>query len=220
MQRSRYFILGVLLALAGGAAAVTTGGVPYLPYFGGINVGRAPNGVLPGTIQLARAGGPSLFLYDSTRSANQHYAQLSFTSGALLAGTCPDSLSGCSTADLTPADSGAVAWSFQTGTSNCSVSGTNASVSLHRIGKLVVGVITASGSCTTAATATHATTNAPVPAAFRPTLSQSCSMALAGNNFAGYICVNSSGNFSATILSGTSTTFLLQVGQTFTYTLD
>lgn len=42
MTRARYLLLGILLALAGGAVAVTGGGFPSNPRFNNVGVGRAP----------------------------------------------------------------------------------------------------------------------------------------------------------------------------------
>ena len=38
MRRARYFFLGLLLAVAGGAFAVTQGGFPFFPRFGGVTI--------------------------------------------------------------------------------------------------------------------------------------------------------------------------------------
>lgn len=125
--------------------------------------------------------------------------------------------------NLTPTDSGTITWSFQTATSNCSVSGTDATLKLHKLGKVVTVVILTSGNCTTAATISILTNNTPIPAAFRPTITQSCTPAvvnIAASPVPGYFCVNSTGNIVLNILSGTATVWAIGGTYTFSYTTD
>jgi hypothetical protein len=69
MRRIRYFALGLCLAAAGGAFAITTGGFPYLPTFGHVQViGKAAaNGDY--TLKGNAAGASNFGIYAVTDSA-------------------------------------------------------------------------------------------------------------------------------------------------------
>lgn len=121
--------------------------------------------------------------------------------------------------NMTPTTTTAT-WSFQTATSNCSVNGTDATVKLYKIGNVVTARLTSTGTCTTLASSSQATTNAPVPVAFRPA-NLSYTACITGNGGIPGICgVNTSGQFITTLGTGTSVTWNLGSGTTFTYTLD
>lgn len=125
--------------------------------------------------------------------------------------------------DMTP-DEATFTWSFQTSGSSCLSNGTDASVKLHRMGKVVTGIVLTGGTCSITAGGSVSTTNTPVPAGFRPTASVSCGVGdvtLSAGGEAGWICVSSSGNILAQRL-GTVTTVTIGVGgaNSFTYTLD
>lgn len=119
-------------------------------------------------------------------------------------------------------DSGALTWSFQTGTSTCTANGSNATVFLHKIGNVVIGYSTTGGSCTIASAQTQSTNNTPVPAGFRPSSGSSCGPGIAtgASLTAGYVCVSAVGNFSVTTLGSAVTLLGLDNAETFTYTVD
>jgi hypothetical protein len=161
-----------------------------------------------GTVRLVTNGGAHSAVYDGT--------------GTL-------SLDGVAVAAF--ADSGTLTWSFSTGQSTCTVSGTNATFVLHKIApKAVMGTILGSGSCTIAAASSQGTTNAPVPAAFRPATGTSCGAAgngvsiTGGANVTGSVCVNPSGNINLMLVSATTPTNVTTIGingtNSFYYTLD
>lgn len=121
--------------------------------------------------------------------------------------------------DMTPTTTTAT-WSFQTANSNCSVNGTDATVKLYKFGSVVTARLTSVGTCTSAAVSSLATTNAPVPVAFRPA-NLAYTACLTGNGSILAICgVNTAGQFITSLGTGTSTTWNVGSGTTFTYTLD
>lgn len=125
----------------------------------------------------------------------------------------------------TAVDSGSVTITFTTVASNCSINGSNGTVLLHKIGKIVVGHVSATGSCTTAATTQWQSNNTPIPAAFRPATATSCGSGnlvtneATGDGQNGQMCVTTTGNLLlASFASATS--FALGSGSNWTYSLD
>lgn len=229
MKGARLFLIGLFAAILP-ALMAPTGGYPSNPTFQTVTVngtsttGRAHvcNTAATATnkcmgIDVNTSGGFEIFVENDTHGGVSNALTIN-RSGAVATGMTFTTASGA--ADLTATDSGAVTWSLQTGTSNCTVNGTNATVQLHRIGKNVTGTITAAGNCTIASGTQVATTNTPVPAAFRPAASSQCGVALVNvpGVVVGWICVTSAGNLSANNTSAVTT--LGPQGSSFSYTLD
>lgn len=158
---------------------------------------------------------------DSTASFNNLAIKLGDTTGTTVISGY--GLSAADYVDVTP-DFVSVTWSFQTAGSSCTVNGTNATVKLHKIGKVVTGNVTSAGTCTISSGASVTTTGGPVPTGFRPTASVACGVGdvtLSAGGEAGWICVSSSGNLLAQRLGTTATTTIgVGGGNSFTYTLD
>jgi hypothetical protein len=235
MRRIRYFALGLLLAVAGGALAVTAGGFPYLPTFGGVTISAPSRTANSLTINNKAVGGQP-FIGFATASVATGFVGSAGQAADLAAGSAAGDLivrtqggrvrlstdSGASSADISPADSATLTWSFQiANTVACSVNGTDGTFVLHKIGKVVVVKVLTSGNCTMVSSTSLSTNNTPIPAAFRPALtSVTASPALTGtSNPLGQITIGATGNLTIT-LPAASTTVGIPAGTQFSYTLD
>jgi hypothetical protein len=120
-------------------------------------------------------------------------------------------------------DSASVTWSFQTATSNCSVNGSDATLLFHKVGKIVAATVTNPGSCTIPSGPSQTTTNATLPALFRPTGTRNAvTFCSAGGTIqACTVTISPTGSFTLSNLPGSNvTTYILSNTGSFAYTLD
>ena len=111
---------------------------------------------------------------------------------------------------------------------NCTATGTNSTLTLHRAGKIVVASVGGTaGTCTTTGGTTNlATTNTPVPVGFRPATATQCGSGSITNSvnpggMPGFFCVSTSGNLQFFSLPATGATSMgILAGGSFYYTLD
>jgi hypothetical protein len=239
MRRIHWLLAGLALAIGAGALAqVVPGGLPQNPRFQSV------------TITNTGAGSFTQFALNATQSTSSNYIALNnagVTKGVLLnertaSGNCSNdavddiclrSISGrIFGSDSTGSgwitleqSSGALTWVFNAATSpNCNATGTNATIQLHRFGRIVEGAVTSGGSCTSVGTGNITTNNTPVPAQFRPTQALTCGTVWIQNQtglILGQICVSSAGNFQVNNPASVSNTLLAVNAQTnFVYSLD
>lgn len=234
MRRIRYFALGLLLAIAGGALAVTSGGFPSNPRFQTVTI--TPTAATFSQLGLNVVGSTSSnYIVLSNNGTNKVILLNERVAGGNCSGdgvddACLRSISGrlygsdTSGSGQIPIsnDSGTLTWSFQTAnTVSCSAGGTDGTFILHKIGKVVVVKVLTSGNCSMLSAVAQSTTNTPIPAAFRPAVtSVAASPAQTGtSNPLGQITIGATGNLSIT-LSAASTTIGVPAGTQFSYTLD
>ena len=84
MKRTKYFALGLLLALAGGAFAVTGGGFPTFPTFQSVtavSTGGGGSGAHPAF--LAKSAVPAIVWQSTSGGTDQHNIQCYYNGGSL-----------------------------------------------------------------------------------------------------------------------------------------
>lgn len=238
MKRFRLFLIGLFAALLP-ALMAPSGGFPYLPTFGAITLAPSVSGGKFGiNLNSTTAVGYNAVRFQTSGTATS-YLGTEASAGQLCNGSavgdyCTRIVSGkfrvstdngLTSADISPADSGTLIWSFQIANTNCSVNGVDASFALHKIGKVVVAKFMASGNCTTASVTNFFSSNTPVPAAFRPAAAApACSpfqTSLGGVQQIAVVCISSAGNVQILPGAGGSfTTWTIVAGDGFSYTLD
>jgi hypothetical protein len=218
-------VLAALVAALCPMLMAPTGGFPFTPTFGQVTIVGAPGF---GHFEAFGPGVGGLGMVGVANAANGMCGSpavsgdvcLRASAGRILASTN----NGASSADISPADSGAVSISLALANSTCSVAGGTGTLQLHKIGKIVSATSTVGANCTITASTQMSTTNTPIPAAYRPVAPLACGameIQSAATPTGGFACVGTGGNLTVTVFgSATVTNLGFPTDSTFTYTLD